>query len=182
MIWLFVFVLIALLLVLTKLLETYAFVRHQANIEGILVPKVEFIKSLSESDKFDWFEVASQFKLCAKYYLYKGDMLSVRIFSVKKGYVTNFISTLRIFWPIIPPHGRGAVAACVHDFLYENHYERPDQSSNHDYRREYDIIFLVLLINSKVPMWQCYVMYCYVRAFGWVKFKTKEKPEDSSSS
>lgn len=79
---------------------------------------------------------------------------------IPKGFITDLISVPRIFWSIIPPHGIASNASIVHDFCWRN--------SIFD-RKTCDKIFLSLLKQSKVPKWQYYIMYSFVRAFGWMK-------------
>lgn len=159
--------------VVLELHEIWQFVKLHEQIKGQVVPWPTFRKSVSKDDKFDWFYVAEGFSLTVKYYLCDQGPLLTRIFGIPAGYATNFVSCPRVFWPIIPPHGRASVAATVHDFLYEKHYPRVELPENYDYRRTYDVIFLSILTHSNLPTWQCFVMYCYVRAFGWVTFKKK---------
>lgn len=156
-----------------KLHQVWEFVLLQKSIKGQVIPVVQFQKILDKEDNFDWFLVTESFSMTIKFYLDDDGVVHTRIFGVPQFYITNFISCPRILWPIIPPHGRGSIAACVHDFLYEKHYHRVELPKNYDYRRLYDIIFLAMLVNSNLPNWQCFVMYAYVRAFGWVTFKKK---------
>jgi hypothetical protein len=78
---------------------------------------------------------------------------------IKKGFKTDLVSSTRLFWFIIPPHGLSSNASIVHDYIWR---------SSLFSRKQCDKIFLELLIKS-VPKWQAYIMYIVVRAFGWMK-------------
>jgi hypothetical protein len=79
--------------------------------------------------------------------------------TIKKGFITDLVSSTRLFWFIIPPHGLSSNASIVHDYIWRNSIFS---------RKQCDKIFLELLIES-VPKWQAYIMYIVVRAFGWMK-------------
>ena len=76
--------------------------------------------------------------------------------TVPKGFVTNFASTPRLLWPILPPAGRYLKAAVVHDFLYSTACSRFLA----------DAIFRDLMQRSGVPMWKRVVMFYAVRFGG----------------
>lgn len=78
---------------------------------------------------------------------------------IKKGFKTDLVSSTRLFWFIIPPHGLSSNPSIVHDYIWR---------SSLFSRKQCDKIFLELLIKS-VPKWQAYIMYAVVRAFGWMK-------------
>jgi hypothetical protein len=77
--------------------------------------------------------------------------------TVPKGFITDFASVPRILWPILPPSGQYAQAACVHDKLYQTH-ERS--------RAECDKIFFEGMKVLKVEKWKMVIMYWSVRLFG----------------
>ena len=79
---------------------------------------------------------------------------------IEKGFQTDLVSSSRIFWSIIPPHGIASNPAIVHDYIWRNSIFN---------RSICDKIFLELLKSAKIPMWQCYLMYVIVRLFGWLK-------------
>jgi len=70
---------------------------------------------------------------------------SSEIIIIPIGFLTNFASTPRIFWSIVPPIGRHAKAAVLHDYLYFCHYYR---------RKKCDVVFLeamqVLNVNKTI--------------------------------
>jgi hypothetical protein len=96
--------------------------------------------------KYDWFELIEECKF--------GEIV------IPAGFTSDGASMLRIFWPIIPPHGLAFNASVLHDFLYENFDNRAD-------RKYVDDMFLANLLASDVPIIQSYVMYFYVRLLGW---------------
>lgn len=83
---------------------------------------------------------------------------------IKKGFITDLVSSGRFLWFLIPPHGMTSNAAIVHDDCWRKSIFE---------RKKCDEIFLSLLKESKVPIWQCYLMYLFVRTFGWMKNKSK---------
>jgi hypothetical protein len=79
---------------------------------------------------------------------------------IKKGFKTDLVSSPRIFWFIIPPHGLSVNAAIVHDFFWRNRLLS---------RKNCDEIFFKLLKKTTLSSLQCWVMYLFVRVFGWLK-------------
>lgn len=84
---------------------------------------------------------------------------------VPSGFITDFASVPKIFWNIVPPVGKYAPAAVVHDWLY---------STKKLSRKEADKIFLRAMKELGVSLWKRYIMYFAVRAFGWSHWKTRE--------
>ncbi len=82
---------------------------------------------------------------------------STTLIEVPVGFVTDFASIPKAFWSILPPAGRYAAAAVIHDYLYKNHRYT---------RKRSDQIFLgamkVLGVNWIVRR----IMYQAVRWFG----------------
>jgi len=84
---------------------------------------------------------------------------------IRKGFKTDLVSSTRLFWFVVPPHGNACNAAIVHDYIWRKSL----------FSRNYcDKIFLELLRLSDIPGWQSYLMWIVVRAFGWMK-NNKEK-------
>ncbi|RMG38281.1 MAG: DUF1353 domain-containing protein [Methanobacteriota archaeon] len=80
--------------------------------------------------------------------------------TVPKGFFTNFASTPRILWPILPPLDHYGKAAVVHDFLY--------RTTNHPYtRKQADDIFREACEVLGVKKWKIILMYYTLRLFGW---------------
>ena len=76
---------------------------------------------------------------------------------VPAGFVTDFASTPRALWSVIPPTGRYQLAAVVHDFLYW------DQGCT---REQADAIFRVAMAESNVKPFERDLMWQAVRRFG----------------
>jgi hypothetical protein len=76
---------------------------------------------------------------------------------VPAGFVTDFASTPRALWSVIPPTGLYQLAAVVHDFLYW------DQGCT---REQADAIFRVAMAESNVKPVERDIMWQAVRRFG----------------
>ncbi|HFV9934559.1 TPA: DUF1353 domain-containing protein [Salmonella enterica subsp. enterica serovar Bovismorbificans] len=83
------------------------------------------------------------------------------VINVPAGFVTDLASVPRIFWSLMPPDGRYAKAAIIHDYLYDNALRT---------KREADRIFLDGMTVQGVPKWKRTVMYWAVRLFGRGKY------------
>ena len=75
------------------------------------------------------------------------------------GFKTDFASTPRLFWMILPPDGQYTQAAVLHDYLY-NLQDRP--------RATCDAIFLEAMKILGVPLLRRRIMYRAVRMFGFM--------------
>lgn len=82
--------------------------------------------------------------------------------TVPEGFVTNMASIPRIFWNILPPTGKYAKAAILHDWLYTDR-KKP--------RAECDRILLDGMKSLDVEAWKRYLMYGAVRLFGKSHYK-----------
>jgi hypothetical protein len=76
---------------------------------------------------------------------------------VPAGFVTDFASTPRGLWSVLPPTGRYQLAAVVHDFLYW------DQACS---REQADAVFRVAMSESSVKPLERDLMWQAVRRFG----------------
>ena len=76
---------------------------------------------------------------------------------VPAGFVTDFASTPRAIWSVLPPTGRYQQAAIVHDFLYW------DQGCT---REQADALLRVAMAESKVDPGQRDIIWSAVRSFG----------------
>jgi hypothetical protein len=74
-------------------------------------------------------------------------------------FITDFASIPRPFWSIFPQWGRYGNAAVVHDWGYATQTRR---------RAEVDRIFLEGMTVLGVGAVARYIIYCAVRAFGWI--------------
>ncbi|EDF4587438.1 DUF1353 domain-containing protein, partial [Salmonella enterica] len=63
----------------------------------------------------------------------------------------------RIFWTLLPPDGKYAKAAIIHDWMYDNALRT---------KKEADLIFLDGMTVLGVPKWKRIIMYYAVRLFG----------------
>lgn len=82
---------------------------------------------------------------------------------IPAGYETDYAS--RPSWVpdwLIPRSGLSAMPSAAHDYLCETGIVS---------RKDADIVFNQLLWEAGVPTWQRLLMYYYVRAFGWVRYK-----------
>ncbi|EBL9832047.1 phage tail protein [Salmonella enterica] len=79
------------------------------------------------------------------------------VISVPAGFVTDLATVPRIFWVLLPPDGKYAKAAIIHDYLYDNALRT---------KKEADKIFLDGMAVLGVPKWKRIIMYWAVRLFG----------------
>ncbi|EBG1926342.1 DUF1353 domain-containing protein [Salmonella enterica] len=79
------------------------------------------------------------------------------VISVPAGFVTDLATVPRVFWSVMPPDGKYAKAAIIHDYLYDNALRT---------KKEADLIFLDGMAVLGVPKWKRIVMYLAVRIFG----------------
>ncbi|EGV2045572.1 DUF1353 domain-containing protein [Salmonella enterica] len=79
------------------------------------------------------------------------------VIEVPAGFVTDLATIPRIFWSLMPPDGKYAKAAIIHDYLYDNALRT---------KREADLIFLDGMTVLGVPRWKRTIMYYAVRLFG----------------
>ncbi|EDX2760096.1 DUF1353 domain-containing protein [Salmonella enterica subsp. enterica serovar Braenderup] len=79
------------------------------------------------------------------------------VIEVPAGFVTDLATVPRVFWSVMPPDGKYAKAAIIHDYLYDNALRT---------KKEADLIFLDGMAVLGVPKWKRIVMYLAVRIFG----------------
>ncbi|EBL9222499.1 DUF1353 domain-containing protein [Salmonella enterica] len=79
------------------------------------------------------------------------------VIEVPAGFITDLATVPRIFWILLPPDGKYAKAAIIHDYLYDNALRT---------KKEADLIFLDGMKVLGVPKWKRIVMYQAVRLFG----------------
>lgn len=85
--------------------------------------------------------------------------------TVPAGFVTDFASTPRWLWWILPPTGEYMEDALVHDWLYSSRCPRFLA----------DAIFRALMERRGVSLWKRVVMFYCVRLFGGF-YRRKPKP------
>jgi len=93
--------------------------------------------------------------------------LTWRQFTVEEGFETDLASTPRILWIILPPYGKYARAAVIHDWLYYK-----DRGYT---RKEADKIFLEAMRDYKVETWKRVLMYYGVRLLAFRRGHWREK-------
>lgn len=81
------------------------------------------------------------------------------------GYVTNFASVPRLLWALLPPHGRMANPAVVHDYMYDTRHGQPELGARNA-RLKADLIFYQNMAQSGVPSLQAFIVFLAVRLFG----------------
>ncbi|HAG0017477.1 TPA: DUF1353 domain-containing protein [Salmonella enterica] len=79
------------------------------------------------------------------------------VIAVPVGFVTDLATIPRIFWSLMPPDGKYAKAAIIHDYLYDNALRT---------KKEADRIFLDAMTVLGVPAWKRVIMYHAVKLFG----------------
>ena len=77
---------------------------------------------------------------------------------VPAGFVTDFASTPRWLWWLVPPYGTYAWPSVIHDWLYFT-----DTGGT---RREADEAFREAMQDAGVPRWQRWLLYVGVRIGG----------------
>ena len=83
--------------------------------------------------------------------------------TVPAGFVTDLASVPRGLWPLMPPSGRYAPAAIVHDYLYQ-HQRVGDVVISRGYA---DSVLRRASGDLGVPWRIRWPMYLGVRSFGW---------------
>ncbi|EDU8189745.1 DUF1353 domain-containing protein [Salmonella enterica subsp. diarizonae] len=78
------------------------------------------------------------------------------VIEVPAGFITDLATIPRIFWILLPPDGKYAKAAIIHDYLYDNALRT---------KWEADRIFLDGMTVLGVPRWKRTIMYWAVRLF-----------------
>ncbi len=116
-------------------------------------------------DVNEWF-VKEQFEY------HVGSYPSDEVIVVPKYFETDLASIPRIFWGILPPHGKYGKAAVVHDYCY--------RTACYNKRRS-DEIFLEGMKVLKVPKWKRTVIYYAVLWFGHKAWNERRRQSDSGS-
>ena len=117
-----------------------------------------------------------KWKLIRTFRYHVGSLGSGVVITVPAGFVTDFASSPRIFWPIVSPWGKWGKAAIVHDLLYQTRsyfVETIDDWHFHETvtRKWADQIFLEAMEVLGVAPWRRKLMYWGVRLFGWLAWK-----------
>jgi len=96
-----------------------------------------------------------------------GHLGSGNTITIPAGFITDFASSPRIFWPIVSPWGKWGKAAIIHDYLYQNQRVKD--------RMLADSIFLEAMIVLGVVPWRRQLMYWGVRLFGRLAWQNKKE-------
>jgi len=107
-------------------------------------------------------------ELLEEFDYYLGSPESGLFIRVPKGFITDFASVPRIFWPILPPWDKYGKAAVLHDYLYHSH---------RFIRLLCDAIFFEAMGVLGVSWWKRWVLYLGVRIGGWVPFYKRRHNE-----
>ncbi len=91
---------------------------------------------------------------------------------VPRGFMTDFASVPRAFWPVLPPTGQYGPAAVIHDYLYRNGLTS---------RADADWTFREAMERLGVGWFTRQTMYLAVRSFGWAAYHAPPESEPSAS-
>lgn len=86
--------------------------------------------------------------------------LAYRAVIVPVGFESDLATIPRPLWPILPPFGRYARAAVIHDYIYTNMRELMT-------RKAADGIFKAVMIDDGADIITRNILYCAVRSVGW---------------
>ena len=82
---------------------------------------------------------------------------------VPAGFITDLASVPRVFWAVLPPHGRYAKAAILHDFLLSEC--SGDDAAEYRKQRDFaDRAFYLAMLRLNVPLLKAKVMYKAVQS------------------
>ena len=87
-----------------------------------------------------------------------------RIIRVPVGFVTDFASTPRVLWALLPPTGRYSKAAVLHDAAYQH----PEMVTPTITRIQADRLFREGMEALRVALLTKWVLFWGVRVGGWV--------------
>ncbi|MCX8016371.1 MAG: DUF1353 domain-containing protein [Rhodocyclaceae bacterium] len=116
---------------------------------------------------------ANRWRLAEPFEYHVGAYPSEEVVRVPAGFETDLASIPRLFWPILPPQGRYAKAAILHDWLYAL-----GPAGDAAARRRADEIFLEAMAVLGCPAWQRRPIYWAVRLFGGAAFGRSDHPFD----
>lgn len=102
------------------------------------------------------------FELLSPFEFHVGAYPSNDVIRVPAGFLTDLASVPQILWNLVPPHGKYAKAAIVHDYLYSFGIGTKEYADN---------VFLEGMTVLGVPKWKRMVMYTAVRLFGRGAYK-----------
>jgi hypothetical protein len=103
-----------------------------------------------------------RWELLSDFAFHVGAYPSTDIITVPAGFVTDLASIPRVLWSLLPPHGRYAKAAIIHDWLYATGIGGREYADN---------VFLEAMEVLGVPKLKRYPMFWAVRLFGQKNYK-----------
>ncbi len=109
-----------------------------------------------------------KFKLIEPLEYHVGCYPSKEIIIVPVGFITDFASVPRVFWPIVSPIDNHANAAVIHDFMYQTNYAPKNRCEE---------IFYEAMGVLDVPEWKRNSIYWSVYTFGWptwIKYRLQD--------
>lgn len=107
----------------------------------------------------------NRWRLTEAFEYHVGQYPSEDVIRVPAGFVTDLASIPRLLWPLLPPQGRYAKAAILHDWLYTQ-----GRAGDEAARARADAIFLEAMRVLECPRWQRGVIYAAVRLFGSARY------------
>lgn len=102
-----------------------------------------------------------------------GTYPSEEIITVPIGFITDFASIPRIFWPLISPIDSHAKASVVHDYCYYKGLYSKKKS---------DLIFKEGLEVLKINPVKKWTMYYFVVIFGWFAWWNHRKKDNGENN
>ena len=115
----------------------------------------------------------NRWRLAMPFEYHVGTYPSDEVICVPAGFVTDLASIPRLLWPLLPPQGRYAKAAILHDWLYAL-----GPAGDEAARRRADDIFAEAMAVLGCPAWQRWVIHRAVRLFGGSAFGRSDHPFD----
>ena len=92
--------------------------------------------------------------------------------TVPAGFITDFASIPRIFWPLVPPLGRYNRATVLHDWLYRQAQMPTAQGGWRAVDRvEADRLLREAMVEGGVPWLTRWLIYLGVRLGGWIVWR-----------
>lgn len=107
----------------------------------------------------------NRWRLAEPFEYHVGRYPSDEVIRVPAGFETDLASIPRLFWPLLPPQGRYAKAAILHDWLYVL-----GPAGDAAARQRADAIFLEAMAVLGCPAWQRRLIHAAVRLFGAAAF------------
>jgi hypothetical protein len=114
-------------------------------------------------------------KLTESFTYHVGSEGSGEAITVHAGFECDGQSYLRLFWFIDHPHGIGAKAGVVHDYLYWLNGRLSEGVVKSYNRKQADAIYLEALIVSGLSKWRSRFRYRMLRIAGWWAWNSHSK-------